>query len=136
MKNFSQTKKTVHLLRRGSALLRLFEEELGFSFTKTGLNEIQNRLPKLLVEDMGLAKKAEIQIQDNVVTLEITSSIFEEICRQTDSQPKSHMQVGCFLSSSVACALAKAAGKSVLIQKEIRSQEAKTMHVEYEIIER
>jgi hypothetical protein len=118
----------------GSALSRLFEEELGFSFTKTDLNQIQNKLPKLLVEDMELAENAEIQIQNNTVTLEITGSILDEICRQTDSQPKTHMQVGCLLSSAIACALAKATGKPVTIQKETRNQETKTTRIEYQIL--
>ena len=119
----------------GSALSRLFEEELGFSFTKTDLNQIQNKLPKLLVEDLELAEKAEIQIQDNTVTVEITGSVLDEICRQTDSQPKTHKQVGCLLSSAIACALAKATGKPVTIQNETRNQETKTTHIEYQIFE-
>jgi hypothetical protein len=119
----------------GSALSRLFEEELGFSFTKTDLNQIQNKLPKLLVEDMELAENAEIQIQGNTVTLEITGSILNEICRQTDSQPKTHKQVGCLLSSAIVCALAKATGKPITIQNETRNQETKTTHIEYEILE-
>jgi len=120
----------------GGALSRLFEEELGFSFTKTNLNQIQDKLPKLLGEDFGLAKNAEVQIQGNIVTLEISGSILDEICRQTDSQPRTHRQVGCLLSSAIACALAKAAGKPVTIQNETRNQETKITKIEFEIIER
>jgi hypothetical protein len=119
----------------GSALSRLFERELGFSFTKTDLKQIQNKLPKLLVEDLELAENAEIQIQGNTVTVEIIGSILDEICRQTDYQPKTHKQVGCLLSSAIACALAKATGKPVTIQNETRNQETKTTHIEYQIFE-
>jgi hypothetical protein len=129
-------KKTgAFVIPSGSALSRFFEEELGFSFTKTDLKQIQNKLPKILVEDMELAQNAEIQIQGNTVTVEITGSILDEICRQTDSQPKTHRQVGCLLSSAIACALAKATGKPVTIQNETRNQETKTTHVEYQILE-
>ncbi len=119
----------------GSALSRLFEDELGFSFTKTNLNQIQNKLPRLLVEGMELAESAEIQIQGNTVTLEITGSVLDEICKQTDSQPKTHKQVGCLLSSAIACVLAKATGKPVTIQNETRSPEIKTTKIEYQIVE-
>jgi hypothetical protein len=119
----------------GSALSRLFERELGFSFTKTNLVQVQFNLPKLLVEDLELAENAEIQIQGNTVTVEITGSILDEICRQTDSQPKTHKQVGCLLSSAIACALAKATGKPVTIQNEARNQETKTTRIEYQILE-
>jgi len=123
----------IFLTPPGVALCRLFENEMGFSFTKTDLNQIQTKLPKLLVEDMELAENAEIQIQGNTVTMEITGSVLNEICRQTDSQPKTHKQVGCLLSSAIACALAKATGKPVTIQNETRNQETKTTHIEYQI---
>jgi hypothetical protein len=119
----------------GWALSHLFEEELGFSFTKTNLAHVQISLQKLLVEDLELAQNAEIQIQGNMVTLEITGSVLDEICRQTDSQPKTHKQVGCLLSSAIACALARASGKPVTIQNETCNQETKTTKIEYEILE-
>jgi hypothetical protein len=119
----------------GAALCRLFEHELNASFAKLDLKQLQVKLPKLLVEDMELAENAEIQIQGTTVILEISGSILDEICRQTDSQPRTHKQVGCLLSSAIACALAKAAGKPVIIQNETRNQETKTTHIEYQMLE-
>ncbi len=134
-KLFTNEKTGAFVAPPGFALSRLFERELGFSFTKTDLNQIQNKLPKLLVEELELAENAEIQIQSNAVTIEITGSILDEICQQTDSQPKTHMQVGCLMSSAIACALAKTTGKPVTIQNETRNQETKTTHIEYQIFE-
>lgn len=119
----------------GAALMRIFEEALGDSFTKTELSQIQNKLPKLLTQNLELAENVEIQIQDNTVEVEITGSVLNEICKQTDSQPKTHNQIGCLLSSSIACALAKATGKPTIIQNEIRNQETKTTHITYQILE-
>jgi hypothetical protein len=96
---------------------------------------VQFNLPKLLVEGLELAEKAEIQIQGNAVTVEITGSLLDEICRQTDSQPKTHKQVGCLMSSAIACALAKTTGKPVTIQDETRNQETKITRIEYQILE-
>jgi hypothetical protein len=133
-KPLTNKKTGVFFVPPGSALSRLFEEELGFSFTKTDLNQLQNKLPKIIVEDMELAESAEIQTQGNIVTLEITGSILDEICRETDSQPKTHMQVGCLLSSAIACALAKSSGEPITIQNETRNQETKTTRIEYQIL--
>lgn len=119
----------------GAALSRLFEKGLGSSFIKTDLKQIQSKLPKLLVEDLELAQSVEIQIQGNTITLEITGSILDEICRQNDSQPKTHKQVGCLLSSAIACALAKSLGKPVTIQNETRNRETKITHIEYKMLE-
>jgi hypothetical protein len=118
----------------GSALSHLFEEELGFSFTKTDLKQIKDKLPKLLVDGLELAENVEIQIQGKKVEVEITGSILDEICRQTDSYPRAHKQVGCILSSAIACALAKASGKPVIIQNEKPDQETRTTKIEYQLI--
>jgi len=88
-----------------------------------------------LVEDLELAGNTKIQIQGNTITIQITESILDDICRQTDSQQKTHRQVGCLLSSAIACALAKATGKPVTIQNETRNQETKTTKIEYELLE-
>ncbi len=119
----------------GSALSRLFEEELGFSFTKTNHVQMEFNLRKLLVEDLELAENVEVQIQGNTVTIEIIGSVLDEICRQTDSQPKTHIQVGCLLSSAIACAFAKATGRPITIQNETCNQETKLTQIEYEILE-
>ncbi len=125
----------VLIVPTGSALSRYFERELGFSFTKTDLLQLQFKLPKLIVEDLQLAEEVEIQMQGNTVTVEIIGSLLDEICRQTDFQPKTHKQVGCLLSSAIACALAKASGQPLTIQNETRNQETKTTNIEYQILE-
>ena len=120
----------------GAALASLFEKELGLPFTNTDLKQILNKLQRLLVEDMGLAESAEIQVQGNTITLEIVGSVLDEICRKTDSQPKTHMQVGCLLSSAFACTLAKVTEKPVTILNETRNKETTTTHIEYQISSR
>lgn len=84
---------------------------------------------------MELAESVEIQIQGNTVSVEVVGSVLDEVCRQTDSQPRTHRQVGCLLSSAIACTLAKATGKLVTIQNETRNQETETTHIEYQVFE-
>ena len=119
----------------GAALCRLFEQELNSSFTKLDLNQLQVKLPKLLVEDMELAESAKIKVNDNVVAVEVRGSVLDEVCRQMANQPHTHELVGCLLSSAIACALAKTTGKPVTIQNENRNQETKTTCVKYQILE-
>jgi hypothetical protein len=127
-------KDGVFIVPPGAALCKFFENELNTSFAKLGLKQLQVKLAKLLV-DIELTENAEIQIQGNTVILEIGKGIFDEICRQTDSKPKTHKQVGCLLDSAVACALTKATGKPVIIQNRKRNQETKSTRLEYEILE-
>jgi hypothetical protein len=43
--------------------------------------------------------------------------------------------MGCALCSAIACALAKATGKPVTIEKEEQSQDGKTTKIQYRIID-
>lgn len=118
----------------GLPLSKLFEKELKISFTKTDLNYVQQRLPKLLIENLEIAETAEMQIQNDGITVEITGNILNEVCQETRKLPRTHVSVGCLLSSAIACVLAKATGKAVTIQKEEDSSDGKTTTIQYQII--
>ncbi len=117
----------------GLDLCRLFEKELGVSFTRTDLSYFQQKLPKVLIEDMEMAENVEVQIQSGVVAVDVTGSVLDEVCQETDRQPRVHELVGCLLSSAIACALAKTTGEPVIIQKESRNPESKATHIEFQV---
>ncbi|MDI6691056.1 MAG: hypothetical protein QME50_04195, partial [Candidatus Bathyarchaeota archaeon] len=133
-KIYSKNPEGIFLTPPGLALSKLFEKELGTSFTKTDLNYIQNNLPKLLIEDMEIAENVEVEIKDNLITVEIANHIFSEICQETRKFPKTHETIGCTLSSAIACALAKATGKLITIENEEQSQDGKTTKIQYLIL--
>jgi uncharacterized protein YuzE len=108
---------------------------LGTSFTRTDLNYIQNKLPKLLIEDMEIAENVEVGIKEDLITVEITNHVFSEICQETRKLSKTHEAVGCPLSSAIACALAKATGKPITILKEEQSPDGKTTKIQYSVLE-
>ena len=116
-------------------LSKLFEQEIGYSFTRLSLVELENVLPKLLVGTMEIAEHVEMKIQANAVNIQIMSSVFDVICQQTVNLPHTHDQVGCTLTSAIACALAKSSGKSVTVQKETRNPHTKITQIDYLIEE-
>lgn len=119
----------------GNLLSRLFERELGYSFMKTELTQLQNLLPKLLVENMEIAESVQIKIQDKTINIEIMGSILDGVCQQTQELEHTHDQVGCALTSAIACALAKSSGKPITIQKEVNNFQTKFKKIEYRIEE-
>jgi hypothetical protein len=121
----------VLLTPSGLSLSHLFEQELGITFARTTLENLQKTLPKLLTEDLELAETVVIKTENNLVTVDLTGNILNEICQQASNQPRTHMQTGCLLSSAIACALAKASGKPVVIKTETQNVEAKTTTIEY-----
>lgn len=132
---FTIEKDGILIAPPGATLCNLFERELNSPFTKMDLKELQRKFPKLLVENMELAENVEIQIKENVILFTIAGSDLFEICRITESQPKTHKLVGCLLSSSIACALAKTVGKPVIKRNETYNDGNKKMSIEYLILE-
>jgi hypothetical protein len=114
----SNQKNGVFITPPGLALTQQFEKELGLSFTKMNLGQVQKIFSKLIVEKMDLADEAEMQVQDDLVTVMVKGSVLNEDCNENKSQLRTHELVGCLLSSGVACMLARASGKAVTIKSE------------------
>jgi hypothetical protein len=109
----------------------MFEKELGMSFRKIALPQMQNIIKKLF-RTLKFAEEVQIRIQDKSIILEITGSIFNTLCNETrNNQPRTHAQVGCILASAFACAFAKSSDKPVIIQKDTLNPETKTLIIEY-----
>jgi len=117
----------------GLALSRLFENKLGTSFTETDLPYLQKRLPKLF-EELEITRNLSIQVEDNTVTVEVTTHIFKDLCEETKKLPKTQEAVGCPFSSAIACAVAKASGKPVTIEKEMQNLDGST-RITYRLLE-
>ncbi|MEM2868544.1 MAG: hypothetical protein QXR84_08715 [Candidatus Bathyarchaeia archaeon] len=134
-KLYSKNPEGVFLTPPGLALLKLFEKELGTSFLRADLNYIQNYMPKLFIEDLEISENVEIDIEDNIVTIEITDHIFSEICWETRKMERTHKVIGCPLCSAIACALAKATGKPIIMLDEEINEGEKVTKIKYQILE-
>jgi hypothetical protein len=134
-KLFNEEKTGLFLTPPGFALSVMFEHALGLSFTKIELSEMQTMIMKL-VHKFEFAKDAQVRIQDNIITLELTDCSFNTICQETaNSQPRTHTQVGCVLASAFACAFAKASGKPIIIQEDMVNPVNKALTVKYRMEE-
>lgn len=134
-KLFLKEKNGLLLTPPGFLLSLLFEQELETSLIQTNIVQMQKILPKLLVESLEIAERVDIEVNETRVYVKVAGSVFDGICRQTYSLPHTHEQVGCILTSAIACALAKSSGKPVIIQKESNDSETKTLEIEYTLKE-
>jgi cell division protein FtsL len=124
----------IYITPPGEALCKLFEQQAGISFNEINLQKLQSILPKVLTEGLEFVETIDIQDKGNIITVELTQSIFERICHETNNRPRTHEQVGCLLTSAIACALAKATGKLIIIEKEAYDQQNETKQIEYKIV--
>jgi hypothetical protein len=130
-KLFNEKKNGLFLTPPGLALSLMFEHELGLSFRKINLLQMQQMITKL-IRNLKFTEDALVRIQGRTITLEVTGSIFNTLCQVTEnSQPRTHAQVGCILASAFACAFAKASDTPITIQKDTLDPDTKTMTIEY-----
>src|SRR5665647_2160257 len=117
-KLFNEEKTGLFFTPPGLALSLMFENELGLSFRKIALPQMQGNI-KRLFQNLKFAEDVHVQIKDRTITVEITSSIFNSLCSEASSnQPRTHVQIGCLIASAFACAFAKASDKPITIQKD------------------
>jgi len=137
----------------GYSLSKLFEKTLGKSFTKTDLEYLQQNLPKIFIEDLEIAENLEIQIEPSkaaekvadsvslihlkhdIIHVKITNAIYKDLCKE--ARKLSHIcgTIGCPICSAIACAITKASGKPVTIEKTECTENGKVMEAHYKILE-
>jgi hypothetical protein len=134
-KLFAEKKTGLFFTPPGLALSAMFENELGLSFRKISLPQMQNSIKRLFI-NLKFAEDVQVQIQERIITLTVTSSIFNTLCHETrNNQPRTHAQVGCILASAFACAFAKASDKPITIQSDTLDPDNKTLIIEYRMEE-
>ena len=139
-KTFLKNPEAALITPLGLSLSKLFEKTLGTTFTKVDLEYLQQNLPKLFIEDLEIAENLEIRAEDDVtksttIQVKITNSIYDGVCKEARTLTHICGSIGCPICSAIACALAKATGKPITIDKEEQSQDGKTTRIQYHMVE-
>lgn len=133
---FIENSQGILLTPAGAELASLFEKTLGTSFTKLDLKYLQENLPKLFIEDLEIAEALELEIEHGeVVHSKITNSVYRDIYKQAMKLSRICNAIGCPICSSIACALAKATGKPVTIERTEASEDGKILEAYYRILQ-
>ena len=134
-KVFLKNPKGICLTPPGLGLANLFEKELGTDFAKVDLNYLQNNLPKLFIEGLEIAEDFEMSTHGNIIHVRITESIYKDFCNEVRKLTNVCNSLGCPLCSSIACALTRATGKPIIIEKTEVSENDKIIEAYYKVIE-
>jgi hypothetical protein len=131
-------------------LARLLETELGTSFLRMNLKDLQQRLPRTLIENLEVATNCEIltftektvelstgnvQINQNMIIVRFTTTALKDICKKATQLPMIFSNIGCPLSSVFAIAFARTTGKPVCITTQKVSEDGEENETEYTIVE-
>lgn len=118
----------------GAELAELFEKTLETSFTRIDLQYLQQNMPKLFIEDLEIAQNFEMETQNDKVYVKIGNSTYQNLTKEAINLSL-YRGLGCPISSAIACALAKASGKPIIIENQQTSEDGKNMEIEYRIVE-
>ena len=133
-KVFLRNPKGICLTPPGLGLANLYEDELGKDFAMVNLDYLQNNLPKLFIEGLKIAEDFEMGMEGNMIHARITGTICGELCKEARKIPNI-CYLGCPLCSSIACALTRATGKPIIIEKASLSADGKTVEAHYRVLE-
>lgn len=133
----------------GAELTKLFEKTLGTSFTRMNLENLEQTLPKLLIDDLEIATDLEIQtsssavskpvdptvtqveIEQDRIRVLVTTTAYAETAKIVQQLPTIYGNIGCPLTSAIACAIAKTTGKPTTIETQQISKSGRTIETDY-----
>lgn len=98
----------------GAGLLELYEEEIG-DLQNMDYKYFLTWLPRVLVEGLKICEKADINVQNEEVRIELLGSVFRYLCQQEKTRIACR-KIGCPLTSSIASGFAKNLGRAVRYQ--------------------
>jgi len=132
-KFMTQNPKGILITPPGSDLMDQLEKNAKTDFTKTSLEDLCAILPQAILENFQLAKEIDMKTENNQIQLTTKDSIYTDLYR--DETLKSLKLLGCPLASAVACAIAKATGKTVQLQQITTSPDTQTIEITYSLAE-
>jgi hypothetical protein len=130
---FVENPEGICLPALGQDLLVLYEKELKKDLSGADLSYIKSHLPKLFTENLEMLEDLEIDENEGNVKLKMFGSIYNDLCNYLSNHTSVCARFGCPFSSSVACALAKATGKAVIIEKCKVVNEGKIVEIWYNL---
>lgn len=114
---FVKNPKGMHIIPPGLGLANLFEKKLGMDLFKTDLDFLIDKLPNVLVDDLGIANEFKIKSDKDLVHVEISKPVCEDLCKEASKLMNICSNLGCPLSSSIAFILAKVTSRPVVIER-------------------
>ena len=77
---FIENPKGIAMIPPGLALANLIEKQLGVDLRKISLETLGERLPKLMVEDLEMAKNFEMHVSGDEVHFNFDESVYSDFC--------------------------------------------------------
>jgi hypothetical protein len=132
---FIENPKGIVMIPPGLALANLIEKELGVDLKKCSLEALNERLPKLIIEDLEIAQNFEMHVNGDEVRFKFDGSIYSDFCHKLSNSTRVCAGLGCPMCSAMACVLAISTGRPVSFEGDKFSADGKSLESSYRILE-
>jgi hypothetical protein len=107
------------LIAPSQGLVDLFEKELRVNLATVDFSFVQQALPKLLIENLGVVDEVSLEPMEdgNSFVMSFSGGACTEMCTYFDRNSRLGKSLGCPLCSSVALLISKVTGKPVKIKE-------------------
>jgi len=107
----------LRLIPPGLALANLMEKRTNLDFHNLDLNSITEILPSIIAHDLEMTHEFKISRKENEVHTEAREPICRDLCKEVSNMQYLCSNVGCPLSSSIACILTRVTNKPITIER-------------------
>jgi hypothetical protein len=116
---FLKNPNSVSITPPGLGLAQVFQRELGLKSGRTGIEVIAKQLPRLLIDDLEIARNFEIRVKGREIGTRIVDPLYSGVLEQLDTPGPTMCDDP--ISSAVACLIASSSGEPVKIEKKTKS---------------
>jgi hypothetical protein len=132
---FIDKPKGILVTAPGRGLVRLLEKTLKGSFTEIEMQDLPEKLQKMLIKDLEIAQNLEFRVDKSTICVGIRSLAYKSLLKEIANSSSINISLGCPISSALACILADATDKPTTIAKWQTSDDYKTLQLEYFLLE-
>ena len=132
---FVKNPKGLSMIPPGLAIANLIEKKLGVGLDKFSLEKLGERLPKLMVEDLEMAKNFEMHVSGDEVRFNFDESVYSDFCHTLSGSTRVCAGLGCPICSAMACVLTIATGKPVSFLGDKLSPDGRLLESSYKILD-
>lgn len=119
----------------GAKLTELFEKTLETDFTATDIKQLQQKMPKLFIDDLEIAQNLTIDTENSIIHIQIQNFQYAQNGKEPDLSSSTNFTLDSPFTSAIACALTKTTGKPIVIEQQQTSENGKNLTIDYRIIE-
>ncbi len=113
-KIFYDSPKGLLMKASSQSLVSLFEDRLNTDFSSIEIKDLEEKLEKVMVEDLMLVDSFKMSINDNSVEVYMSDKEISKLCSMNINNPSF-----CTICSAIALAISKSTARAVMIKESI-----------------